>query len=234
MTQAVILQHVEPEGPFEIASALGRAGLDVHVVRVDRGEAVPRDTSDLAALVVMGGPMSATSDEGFPTRPAELALLRAALDAAVPVLGVCLGAQLLAAAAGGRVVPGTGLEIGWAPVELTAAAASDPLFAGLPATLTVLHWHGDTIELPAGAMHLARSARYEHQAFRVGPNAWGLQFHVEVEADAVRRFVESFPEDAEQAPGGARAIVDAVPGVLAELLPARTALLDRFAALCRP
>lgn len=230
---ALIVQHVAPEGPYEIAAAFERAGTSVQVVRTDRGEPVPAEASGIAALVVMGGPMSATSDDGFPTRRAELALLQSALGTEVPVLGVCLGAQLLAAAAGGRVLPGDGPEIGWAPIALTADAAADPLFVGLPERLTVLHWHGDTFELPPGATHLARSSRYEHQAFRVGASAWGLQFHLEVDAAAVSCFVEHFPDDAECSPGGPAAMLDAVPGALAQLLEPRTNLLDRFAALAR-
>ena len=133
-------------------------------------------------IVVMGGPMSAYSDEGFPTRRRELELLADALVRGVPTLGVCLGAQLLALAAGGRALAGkVGPEVGWAPVEFTEHAKEDSLLAGLPRQIIVLHWHGDTFELPPHAVELAASPLYRGQAFRVGSQAWGFQFHLEVD-----------------------------------------------------
>ncbi|MCU1381086.1 MAG: methyltransferase protein [Acidimicrobiales bacterium] len=212
--KALVLQHVDIEEPYEIATALRRRGIDVEV-------GLPEGLHGVDALVVMGGSMAAYSDEGFPTRAAELALLAEALRRELPTLAVCLGAQLLAVAGGGRAVPGqAGEEIGWAPVRLVG---EDRLFGGLPDSFPVLHWHGDTVELPPGAELLASSDRYPNQAFRVGPMAWGLQFHVEVDRLATERFVDRF--------GGDPAILDVTDACLAELAPTRTALLDRFAAL---
>nr|QIY76624.1 C26 family cysteine hydrolase domain-containing family [Streptomyces sp. RLB1-33] len=108
----LVVQHVAEEGPYEIGSFLGAAGLVLRVCRVWAGDPLPEDLNGAEALVVLGGPMSAYSDDGFPTRTAELGLLRAALDAQVPVLGVCLGAQLLAVAAGGTARPGNGIPGG--------------------------------------------------------------------------------------------------------------------------
>jgi len=127
--------------------------------------------------------------DGFPTRHAELALLRLVIDARLPVLAVCLGGQMLAEAAGGEVLRGDGAEIGWAPVELTDDALADAPFGGLPSRIEVLHWHEETFRLPADAVHLARSDRYEQQAFRVGDRACGSQFHVEINLVAVKAFV---------------------------------------------
>lgn len=227
MGTALVLQHLEPEGPARIGDALAAAGVDVVVVRTDRGEAVPDDVAGIDGLVVMGGPMSARSDDGFPSRRAELALLRAAVAAGTPTLGVCLGSQLLAAAGGGTVEPGTGLEVGWGPVTLADAATDDPLLAGLGPELPVLHWHGETFALPPGAVLLASSDRYPHQAFRLGPAAWGLQFHLEVDAPAVDRFVAAFGAEADD-PDAIRA--DA-PAWLARAAPAQEAILTRFAHL---
>ena len=191
MPSCLVVQHVEPEGPYAIGDALAAAGVDVVRCRTYASEPVPGRASDFDGLVVMGGPMSAVSDVGFPTRRQEIALVADALDVALPTLGVCLGSQLLAVAAGGRVMAGRdGLEVGWARVRVDAAAADDPLFSTVPTELTVLHWHGDTYELPSGAVPLASSASYAQQAFRVGDRAWGLQFHVEVDqiaVDALRR-----------------------------------------------
>ena len=231
----LIVQHLEPEQPAHVLDALVEHGLEVRIVRVDRGETLPATAQGLSALVVLGGPMSARSDDGFPSRRDELALLADALDRGVPVLGICLGAQLLAAAAGAAVLAGTGAEIGWAPVEWTEGAAHDPLFGGLDGRaheeVPVLHWHGETFQLPSGAELLASTERYEHQAFRVGEQAWGLQFHLEVDAAAVERFVEAFPEDAARAPGGAQAILVDTSVALAALAPVRDDVLGRFAAL---
>lgn len=231
MSRVVVVQHLEPEGPARIAAELRDEGVEIDVVRVDLGEPVPGDLEGVDGLVVMGGPMSAGSDDGFPTRSAELRLLAGAVAAEVPTLGVCLGAQLLAVAAGGEIRPGRGPEIGWGPVELRASAAADPLFAGLPEELSALHWHGETYDLPPGAVRLASSSDYEEQAFRVGQCAWGLQFHLEVGPDDVAAFVATFPGDAEQARGGAPGIRAATPSALHELGPHRDVLLARFADL---
>ena len=210
MATIAVIQHIQPEGPGAIADACAAAGIDIRVVRVDLGDPLP-DITDLSGLVVMGGPMSATSDEGFPTRNAEIDLIRQAVDAHIPFLGVCLGAQLLAVAAGGEVHKGHGLEVGWEPVEFLPDAKADPVFSDGPASVEVLHWHGETYTLPPGAISLARSRQYEQQAFRVGPNAWGLQFHIEVDAAAVETFIATFPEDAIHAQGGATGSAGALP-----------------------
>ena len=226
----LVVQHLEPEGPALIADALdrlGRLGRPVDVVRVDRGEPLPADLSGHAGLVVMGGPMSAGSDDGFPTRQHEVELLRRAVSTSVPTLGVCLGAQLLAVAGGGTIERTGPPEIGWGEVQLTDAVAGDPLFQGPVGTMTVLHWHGETFTLPAGAVLLASSDRYDHQAFRLGECAWGLQFHLEVDAAAVQRFVDSFGQDAEDP----QAILREAPQRLARSEARRTQVLERFASL---
>jgi GMP synthase-like glutamine amidotransferase len=176
--------------------------------------------------------MSATADDGFPTRRCEIALLADAVAGAVPTLGICLGAQLLASAAGAGVHAGTdGPEIGWAPVELTAGRHEDPLFHGLPGCIGVLHWHGDTFDLPAGAQLLAGNSRYANQAFRVGQAAWGLQFHIEVTAEAIEGFLAAFAGEAEHAPGGAASIRSESPSRLAALEPWSSLVFERFAGL---
>ncbi|WP_329454279.1 type 1 glutamine amidotransferase [Streptomyces sp. NBC_01497] len=224
----LVVQHVPGEETYAIGEALRARGLTPRVCRMWRGETLPADPAGLRALVVMGGPAAAYGDDaGFPSRAAEVALLRAALARDVPVLGVCLGAQLLAVAAGGRGRPGDGLQVGWGPVRLSAEAAGDPLFADAPGELRVLHWHGDTMDLPPGAVLLASCDRYAAQAFRVGAAAWGLQFHIEVDGPAVDVFAANFPEDAATVPG----LRAETPAALAALAPHRDALLARFADL---
>ncbi len=232
MTSCLVVQHLAPESSWAIGDALAGAGIVVDVRRADLGDPIPTSAADHDGVVVMGGPMSASSDDGFATRRAELALLSDAVTSGKPTLGVCLGAQLLALAGGGRVRPGEhGPEVGWAPVGLSAAAAADPLFNGLPRHIVVLHWHGDTYELPGASVYLAGSERYRNQAFRVGEAAWGVQFHLEVTSDAVDAFVDAFADEAGWAPGGAAALRRATPHRLEQLRPWQQLVVDRFAAL---
>jgi GMP synthase-like glutamine amidotransferase len=228
----VIIQHASSEGPYAIADALSAAGVTTEVRHVSLGERLPADARDLSGLVVMGGAMSATSDEGFSTRSAELSLIASALEASVPILGICLGAQLLAAAAGGVVFRGEqGPEIGWGEISLGAEAVGDPLLAELPSTMRVLHWHGDTFTLPPSAVHLASSEVYVNQAFRVGSSAWGLQFHLEVDAPAVAAFLAAFGDEADQAGVPAASIASGAQEALRALGPICRAVTSRFASL---
>jgi GMP synthase-like glutamine amidotransferase len=165
-------KHAPLEGLGSIAAALQRH-------KVAQASACETGTpGPPAGLILMGGPMSANDD--LPWVPHELAAIREALHRGIPVLGVCLGAQLIARALGARVYPNTEKEIGWSPVHFTAAAAVDPLFHGFSDPETVFQWHAETFDLPPGAEHLAFSSACRHQAFRVGANVYGLQFHLEV------------------------------------------------------
>ena len=178
----IVLQHVEWEGPGIIAHEAVRRGFNVDVRRLDRGDNVP-SVDELDGLVVMGGPLGAYQDAQYPFLAAECRLIQEAVRRERPVLSVCLGAQLLAKALGAKVFPGHGAEIGFGAVEVTTVGKEDPLFASVPASLQVFHWHGDTFTLPHGASLLASSEMYPNQAFRVGSCAYGLQFHIEPDAD---------------------------------------------------
>ena len=147
-------------------------------MEVDEGAALP-NYHDFDLIIAMGGPMGAYQDDDFPWLAPERALLGAAAAAGYPCLGVCLGAQLLAASIGGRAYPGAVPEIGVLDVELTPAGVADPILSALPSKFRALQWHGDTFDLPGDAAVLASSAAYAHQAFR-WRNAVGLQFHLEV------------------------------------------------------
>jgi GMP synthase (glutamine-hydrolysing) len=153
---------------------------------------VPGELGEAAGLVVMGGPMGVYEAERHPHLAAELALLRDAVRRGRPVLGICLGSQLLAAALGARVYASGRKEIGWLPVHLEGAAGDDALFAGMPASFDALHWHGDVFDLPPGAVPLARSALTAHQAFRHGRAAYGLLFHLEVHPEQVDSMSSAF------------------------------------------
>jgi len=181
MHRALIIQQVQHEGPGLIGLELDRAGFVSERVRVYRGESPPRSALGYSALIVLGGPMGVYEEESYPFIKDELKLLESALRDRVPTLGVCLGAQLLARAAGAGVYKGPGKEIGFYKVALTDEGAADRLLLGLPGALEVFQWHGDTFDVPAGAVNLAGSELFPNQLIRVGANAYGVQFHLEVD-----------------------------------------------------
>jgi GMP synthase (glutamine-hydrolysing) len=218
--RAIILQHLDREGPGFIADLCQQLGLGVSIVRLDRGASVPTslETGDL--LVVMGGSMGVAdlADPHYPFLAREVELLQRVLAEKQPVLGVCLGAQLLAHAAGSRVYPNRRTdalgvlrpwrEVGFGHVTLLGSGTEVSL-VGLPETLPVLHWHGDTFDLPAGAVRLAQNDVCVNQAFRIGRHAFGLQFHVETDAALVHAWANEDSEFACSAlgPDGPAAIL---------------------------
>jgi len=193
MRDAVVLQQVEFEGPQRIASALARQGYATSTVRLFAGEPVPLELPMETLLVVMGGPMG-VSDVGRDTHPflaREVELLKRRLPANAPTLGICLGAQLMAFAAGARVYENTRpardgsgrervFEVGWADLafDRTSEAA---VLEGIPDVTPMFHWHGDTFDVPVGARLFASTPSCRAQAFRLERRWFGLQFHPEVE-----------------------------------------------------
>jgi GMP synthase (glutamine-hydrolysing) len=187
---ALVVEHSPGDPAARLGDWLGDAGLLLDVRTPYGGSALPAGLDGHAAVVVLGGSMGAHDDEAAPWLPATRQLLAAAVGAGVPTLGVCLGAELLAAATGGRVERGAeGPEVGPGLVAKRDAAGLDRLFGPVPFTPDVLQWHWDVVTtLPPGAVLLASSTRYAHQAFRVGAAAWGVQFHVETTPEMVRRW----------------------------------------------
>lgn len=180
--KVLTFRHTPLEDTGLIAASLERRRLACRYADLyARPEEV--DISDAAGLILMGGPMSVNDD--LPWLQTEMECIRQAASQGKPVLGVCLGAQLIAKALGARVYPNAVKEIGWAPVYWTDAGRADALFAGLPSPETMFHWHGETFDLPAGGEHLAYSDACRHQAFRIGSNVYGLQFHLEVTPEMI-------------------------------------------------
>jgi GMP synthase (glutamine-hydrolysing) len=182
MKPVLAIRHVPHEGLGTIGDAFARRDVPVTVIDAFAGELPRFDPQDFAGLVVMGGPMNVDETDRYPNLEIELQWLRQAVEAKLPILGVCLGSQLLAKALGSPVYANRIKEIGWYEVEWLPAAGDDSLFRSLPRPMTVFQWHGDTFDLPPGAVQLARSPQCENQAFRYGPAAYGLQFHMEVTA----------------------------------------------------
>ncbi len=177
----LVLQHAGCEPPGAYEDELLARRVPFARVLVQEGEELP-DWRAYAGIVAMGGPMGANDETLHPWLGPEKLLIADAVSAGTPYWGVCLGAQLLAASLGARVGPGARPELGVMQVELSAAAKSDPVFALAPSAFPTLQWHGDTYELPPGAVRLAGSERYEQQAFVIG-RAYGLQFHLEVTSE---------------------------------------------------
>jgi GMP synthase (glutamine-hydrolysing) len=197
----LVLQHIDCEPPAAYEDELLARGLTLRRVSLDRGQRLP-DWREHSAIVAMGGPMGAYEDAQYPWLGPEKQMIAEAVQARVPFWGVCLGAQLLAASLGASVAPGPQPEVGVLPVQLTDEAARDPVFAHAPASFDALHWHGDTYELPAGAVQLARSQLYEQQAF-VFANAYALQFHLEATLALLAEWgaVPAYAEGLQRLPG---------------------------------
>jgi GMP synthase (glutamine-hydrolysing) len=197
--RVVVLQHVASEGSGAIGAALRARGIEERVVRTDHGDEVPREPDGAAGLLVMGGPMGVYEADRFPHLRDEIRLIERAVAEGLPVLGVCLGSQLVAAALGARVERARALEIGWRAVRLEEAARTDALLAPCPSSIVPLSWHGDVFELPKGAVPLASSDMTEHQAFRFGGSTWGLLFHMEMDASQIEAMATDFPGDLDAA-----------------------------------
>jgi GMP synthase-like glutamine amidotransferase len=220
--RAIVLQHTPTEGPERVAELLAERKVALDVRHVYRGDAVPEHVGAGELVVAMGGPMGVgeVDDPRYPFLSREIALLREAIARDRPVLGICLGAQLLAAAAGARVYPNSrraadgavvlAREVGWGPVDF-ANASREPALAGLRARELVLHWHGDTFDLPRGAVPLASTSVCRNQAFRLGWKHFALQFHCELTAEAIAVWVRedaAYVQEANGPEGGARILAD--------------------------
>jgi GMP synthase-like glutamine amidotransferase len=232
----LVLEHDPSDPPLLLGDWLAEAGAAIEVRRLHAGDEVPGSAAELRAagfdaLISMGGEMGATDDEAAPWLPATRALLADAVAARLPFLGVCLGAQLLAVATGGRVRRGAeGPEIGAYLTAKRDAAEADPLFAGLPLTPDVMHHHYDAItDLPPGAVLLLSSmGPYPNQAFRVGPTAWGIQGHIETTAGVLRGWGANDPDAGDPTTGRRGAMLDAAEEVMGQVW---RAFAHRFAEL---
>lgn len=185
------LYHNRSETMGLLGDTLKKLGLHFGELHLYKGDGLPRDTHHLTGLIVMGGPMNVDDINEYPFLFEEVRLIEKLLAVQKPVLGICLGAQLIAKALGSKVYPNKHKEVGWHPIERTQLSFTDPIFSRLPQSLEVLHWHGDTFDLPKDAIHLAKSDRCENQAFRYGDNTFGLQFHLEVTPSMVTTWVRS-------------------------------------------
>lgn len=215
--EVLVLQHVAHETPGILAPALAAKGLALKFACPFRGEPVPRELAGAAALVVMGGPMGVYEADHFPYLRDEMKLIEQALKNGCPVLGICLGSQLLARTLGAEVKKGSRKEIGWHRVTLTEDGLLDGLFKGLESSFVGFHWHGDVFDVPAGAVSLVQSDLTPCQVFRHGASAYGVLFHMEVTVDIVRAMVQAFPDDLREVGLAASSVLQEADDHLASL-----------------
>ena len=221
--------------PARLGEWLAAAGLELDERHLDAGDAVPADLAEHDGLLVLGGPQSSLDDDATSALGPVRALLARALANDAPTLAICLGAQLMAQAGGGRVRVGAdGPEVGAALVARRDAAERDPLFAPVPLSPDVVQWHHDEVsELPPGATLLASSPRYAHQAFRVGRACYALQFHVETSPEVVRRWAQSDPVGVASTPFDAATVAERAAAVHPDIEEVWAPFAGRFADLVR-
>ncbi|MFQ5354181.1 MAG: type 1 glutamine amidotransferase [Thermodesulfobacteriota bacterium] len=240
--EILVLQHVKAEGPGLIGAAARAEGFSLRTIRLFAGEKLPSKSREYSALVVLGGPMGVYDEADYPYIGDELLLIKSAFRLKIPVLGVCLGAQMMARAAGAEVRRGGTKEIGFYSISLTPEGRIDSLLLGLPSEFTVFQWHGDTFDIPEGAENLAASADFENQLLKVGSNSYGLQFHIEVTEAMVRDFLLAGSDELRRAPyikapevimSEAREMLPAIHGIGRAIISRFLREVRQTAAPCR-
>jgi len=194
------LQHVAFEDAANIATWAHERGHRLTHTRLDHNSLLPA-LEDIDWLVVMGGPMNVDEHEVYPWLVREKEFIRRVIDRGVPVLGVCLGGQLISTVLGGQVTKNRQKEIGWFPVTFTSEAAGLPVFASFQPQVPAFHWHGDTFSIPPGAIRLAASDGCDNQAFQFGPHVVALQFHWDYSQESVETMIRHCGDELVAAPG---------------------------------
>ncbi|MGZ3688705.1 MAG: type 1 glutamine amidotransferase [Bdellovibrionota bacterium] len=184
----LIVQHAPHEHPAAVRRALESQGIQTHWIHPYRGENYPA-RNEISGVISLGGPMGANDEAEHPWILPELKLLSECASEGIPVVGICLGGQMLARALGGRVEKHSTVEVGWFPIELNAAGREDPILGAAGSNPTVYQWHGDTFHLPKDAVLLASSQACARQAYRVGTSAYGFQFHPEADHQLVQEWL---------------------------------------------
>ncbi|MCC7201296.1 MAG: type 1 glutamine amidotransferase [Nitrospirae bacterium] len=195
MSGFLVLQHIECEDLGTIAGVMSKRGIGYKYVRLFDGETVPPDIGKYSGIIILGGPMNVYEEDRYPFLKDEDILIKKAVKRDLPVLGICLGSQLIAKATGARVTKGTKKEIGWYKLSLTEDSRQDNLFSALPDELVVFQWHGDTFDIPKGATRLAGSGLFPNQAYRIGRRTYGLQFHFEVTEKMINRWISEYRDE---------------------------------------
>jgi GMP synthase (glutamine-hydrolysing) len=230
----LVLQHAASEGLGTIEDALRVYGHGFQYLRTFAGDPVPTQADDAPGLVIMGGPMGVYEYEQYSFLRQEMKLIESFLKEEKPVLGICLGSQLLAAALGAEVKKGSRKEIGWYRIHLGKDRASDPLWKDQPDSFTSYHWHGDIFDLPKNAIPLASSELTVLQAFRYGRNAYGFLFHMEVTRDQIQSMLREFSAEIQQENLNGPQILDQTSMFLPPLRKIADKVFSRWAQLLQP
>jgi GMP synthase (glutamine-hydrolysing) len=224
------LQHAPSETLGTIEDALRGHDIGFNYIQTHVGGPVPVEMADKAGLIIMGGPMGVYEEAKYPFLRSEMQLIECALEVGRPVLGICLGSQLLAAVLGAEVKKGARKELGWHEVTLSKFAAQDPLFAGVNSGFWPFHWHGDVFMLPKQAVELASSRQTPCQAFRCGKNAYGILFHLEVTREQISQMLSDFADELREAGGEATEIAEQTPQYLPVLQEIGRDVFGRWAS----
>ncbi|NIP37506.1 MAG: amidotransferase [Candidatus Dadabacteria bacterium] len=190
MSKLLVFRHVAYEILGTLDPLLRNSGFRIKYVNFERHPDAKPNLKNYDGLIVLGGPMNVDETDEYPNLITEIDIIRQAVDEQKPVLGICLGSQLLAKALGAKVKKNKKLEIGWYDVTPTNEGKEDDLLSHFDGTEKIFQWHGDTFELPKGAVHLARSEYCANQAFKYGDNAYGFQFHLEVDSHLIERWLK--------------------------------------------
>ena len=190
----LFIKHIDIEGPGTLGDFLKANNIAFRVLELGSGDSLPRSLDNIDAVVALGGPMNVEEEDQYPFLKEENAFIQKVLKVELPFLGICLGSQLLAKAAGARVVKSPVKEIGWYTIETTAEGKKDPFFNGFKAGDPIYHWHGDMFMIPKYGTLLATAQGCPHQALRVGKNAYGVQFHIEVTDVSIKEWCDEYFE----------------------------------------
>jgi GMP synthase-like glutamine amidotransferase len=190
----LIIKHIEIEGPGLIESCLKQEKIPHQTLNLETSARLPK-VDCLSHIVLLGGPMNVYEEDRYPFLKDEDLFIKEAIQRGKVVLGICLGAQLIAKALGARIFKAPVKEIGWYDVSLTRIGTNDPLFSKLPDTFPVFQWHEDTFEIPRAGKLIATSPSIPNQAFRYGENAYGLQFHLEATQEMILQWMKTYEEE---------------------------------------
>lgn len=231
MAKVLAIQHIRCETLGTIAHALSLRGHSTLAIKTFEGEPIPGDMDEAAGLIIMGGPMGVCEQDRYPFLRQEIRLIEQALHEGKPVLGVCLGSQLLASALGAQVKRGKRKEIGWYPIRLTSSAVDDLLWKEVEPSFMAYHWHGDIFDLPLDAVSLASSDMTACQAFRYGQSAYGILFHMEVTGRIVAEMVQTFSDELRQESIDGREIIGKARDYLPNLHEIGKSVFGRWVSL---
>jgi GMP synthase (glutamine-hydrolysing) len=231
LNEVIVLQHAPCETLGTIENSIIGAQRRVRYVRSYAGDPVPDSIDSAAGLVVMGGPMGGYEQDRYPFLRQELRLIERTVAENRPVLGICLGSQLLATALGTQVRKGSRKEIGWHRVFLESAALLDPLFSTSPPEFDTFHWHGDVYDLPPGAIRLAHSEMTGCQAFRYAANVYGILFHMELTRDMILNWTDAFADELHEERIDAVELTEGIESLLARSQAVGHAVFQNWARM---